>query len=337
MATTYEIAEKAGVSQATVSRVLNGSASVSLETKQKVMEWARKLEYNPNRIARSLSQKRSNLLGLIIPDVDNPYFTTVLKAVEQAADLNGYNILLCDSRGNLQKEKQCINTLRSHQVDGILLVPVSKEDSHRNIPKQCEIPVVAITQDVASLTSVYTSHSRGGALVANHFLELGHTNIAFIGMRDDEKCQGLREALLMRGFLLHDENMITLTRAWDPLGSHEVHTKLTAYLERKGKIAVTALFANSDVVAFVAVRILQEHGYAVPDDIAVAGFDNTFLAREACPQLTSVSQPVTEMARFAVEHLLERIAGRQTEQSLKIVLEPTLVIRDSTHKAKVLA
>ena len=338
MVTTYEIAEKAGVSQATVSRVLNGSSAVNPETKQKVMEWVRKLDYQPNRTARSLITKRSNLFGLIIPDVSNPYFTVVLKAVEQAADMNGYNIVLGDSCGNLQKEKQCINILRSHQVDGILLVPVSKEDSHRNIPKQCEIPIVAITQDVASLTSIYTSHFRGGALVANHLLELGHTNIAFIGGgHDDEKCQGLREALMIRGLPFDDENMITLTQAWNPLGSHEVHAKLTAYLERKGKLAVTALFANSDVAAFIAMHILQEHGYMVPDDIAVAGFDNTFLAYEARPQLTSVAQPVTEIARLALNHLLERITGSQADQPLKIVLEPTLVIRNSTHKAKVLA
>lgn len=336
MVTTYEIAQKAGVSQSTVSRVLNGSSAVNPETKQKVMEWARTLNYQPNRIARSLITKRSNLLGIIIPDVGNPYFTDVLKAVEQAADLNGYNIILCDSRGNLQKEKQSINLLRSHQVDGILLVPVNKVASQQNIPKQCEVPVIAITQDVAPLTSICVSHTRGGVLVANHLLELGHTNIAFIGATDDEKCQGLREALTIRGLPFHDENMITFERAWEPLGSHEVHTKLNAYLDRKRTLDVTALFATSDVVAFIAMHILQERGYVVPDDIAVAGFDNTFLAYEARPQLTSVVQPVTEIARLALDHLLEKIAGRQPEQPVKIVLEPTLVIRDSTLKTKIL-
>lgn len=336
MVTTYEIAEKAGVSQATVSRVLNGSSSVNPETKQKVMEWIRKLDYQPNRTARSLITKRSNLLGLIIPDVGNPYFTVVLKAVEQAADLNGYNILLCDSRGNLQKEKQCINILRSHQVDGILLVPVSKEASQHNIPKQCEVPVIAITQDVAPLTSICVSHNRGGVLVANHLLELGHTKIAFIGVSDDEKCQGLREALTIRGLPFDEENLITIERGWDPLGSHEVHTQLNAYLDRQGALDVTALFAINDVVAFIAMHILQEHGYVVPDDIAVAGFDNTFLANEARPQLTSVAQPVADIARLALDHLLERIAGRHADQPVKIVLEPTLVVRDSTRKTKVL-
>ena len=337
MATTYEIAKKAGVSQATVSRVLNGSSSVSSDTKQKVMEWVRKLDYSPNRIARSLAQKRSDLLGVILPDMDNPYFTIVLKAVEQAADLNGYNILLCDSRGNLQKEKQCISILRSHQVDGILLVPVSKEESHHNIPKQREIPIVAITQDVAPLDSIYVSHTRGGALVAHHLLELGHKNIAFIGVRDDEKCRGLREALSTQGLSFADENMITLERGWDPLGSHEVHTKLRAYLDRKGTLDVTALFAINDLVAFIAVHILQEYGYAVPDDMAVVGFDNTFLAHEARPQLTSVAQPVAEIARLAMERLLTRILERQTHQPSKIVLEPTLVIRNSTQKTKILS
>ncbi len=336
MATTYEIAKKAGVSQATVSRVLNGSSAVNPETKQKVMEWVRKLDYQPNRIARSLSQKRSNLLGIIIPDVANPYFAEVLKAVEQAADLNGYTILLCDSRGNLQKEKQSLNILRSHQVDGIFLVPVSKDASQHNIPKQCEVPVVAITQNVEPLDSIYVSHTRGGALVAHHLLELGHTHIAFIGVRDDEKCRGLREALTTRGLAFDDENLIMLERAWDPVGSHEVHTKLRAYLDRKKAVDVTALFAINDLVAFIAVHILQEYGYAVPDDMAVVGFDNTFLAHEARPQLTSVAQPVAEIARLGMDRLLERISNRSIAQPSKIVLEPTLVIRDSTRKTKVL-
>lgn len=337
MATTYDIAKKAGVSQATVSRVLNGSSSVSAETKQKVMEWVRKLEYTPNRIARSLSQKRSNLLGIIFPDVANPYFMQVLKAIEQEADLNGYNIILCDSRGNLQKEKQCINMLRSHQVDGILLVPVSREASHRNIPKQCETPVVSITQDVESLDSIRVSHTRGGALAANHLLELGHTRIAFIGVKNDEKCQGLRETLTKRGVPLYDEHVITLEQGWDASGSSDVRSALHAYLKQQGTLAVTALFAINDFVAFIAVHILQEHGYGVPEDIAVIGFDNTFLAYEARPQLTSVAQPVTEITRLAMDRLLERMSDRSIDQPLKIVLEPTLVVRESTQSMKILS
>ena len=168
MVTTYDIAEKAGVSQATVSRVLNGSPAVRAETKQRVMTWVRKFDYQPNHAARSLAKKQSSLLGMVIPDVMNPYFSEVLKAVEQAADLNGYNLVLCDSRGNLQKEKQCLNVLRRHQVAGILLVPIDKEKSLLNIPKDWRMagnmPVVVITQELNALDYVCVSHTRGGAL-----------------------------------------------------------------------------------------------------------------------------------------------------------------------------
>ena len=336
MVTTYDLAEKAGVSQATVSRVLNGSPAVSAETKQLVMEWVRKLDYQPNHAARSLSKKQSSLLGMVIPDVMNPYFSEVLKAVEQAADLNGYNLVLCDSRGNLQKEKQCLNVLRRHQVAGILLVPIDKEKSPLNIPKDWRMsgnmPVVVITQELDALDYVCVSHTRGGGLVANHFLEGGHTNIAFLGVATDEKLSGFRATLASRGVLLPDERLILLEDYHGWQGFHEVHRRLNEYLERHRPLDVTALFAYNDLAAFSAAGILQAHGYRIPEDIVIAGFDNTFLANEMKPQLTSVAQPIAEMASLAVNLLFEKMAGIKTSALSHLVLEPTLVVRESTRR-----
>lgn len=336
MVTTYDIAEKAGVSQATVSRVLNGSPAVRAETKQRVMTWVRKFDYQPNHAARSLAKKQSSLLGMVIPDVMNPYFSEVLKAVEQAADLNGYNLVLCDSRGNLQKEKQCLNVLRRHQVAGILLVPIDKEKSLLNIPKDWRMagnmPVVVITQELNALDYVCVSHTRGGALVANHFLEGGHTKIAFLGMPTDEKLHGFRDTLASRGVPLLDENMIILDSFHGWQGFHEVHRRLNEYLEHHHPLDVTALFAYNDLAAFSAVSILQERGYRIPDDIVVAGFDNTFLANEMKPQLTSVAQPIAEIGRLAVDLLLENVTGGKTAERSHLILEPTLIARESTRR-----
>jgi len=130
MATMQEIAKKAGVSQATVSRVINGSPSVSIETRQNVMQWVKKLNYQPNLTAQSLVRKQSYLLGIVLPDISNPYFSDVLKIIEQEASLNGYNIIFCNSGNNLQKEKHAINMLRGRQADGMLLVPIDSRAAH---------------------------------------------------------------------------------------------------------------------------------------------------------------------------------------------------------------
>ena len=189
MATMEEVAKKAGVSQATVSRVINGNPSVSFETRQNVMRWVRKLNYQPNLTAQTLVSKQSYLLGMILPDISNPYFSEVLKIVEQEASLNGYNIIFCNSGDNIQKERHSINILRGRQVDGLLIVPVDSNASHLKTLRHTNIPVVAITRDVDQFDSVSISHRHGGALVANHLLEIGHTSIGFIGSREEEKFQ----------------------------------------------------------------------------------------------------------------------------------------------------
>jgi len=338
VATMIEIAKKAGVSQPTVSRVINNDPSVHPEIRQKVMEWVRKLDYQPNQAAQSLVKKRSYLLGIVIPDIINPYFAEVLRAVEQAADLNGYSIILGDSRGNLQKEKQCLNILRRHQVDGILLVPVNPEQSSQNLPKQSTVPIVAITQKLAACDSICVSHARGGALVANHFLEHGHTSMAFVGVDKDEKFQGFADVLASRGIPFQDENFIALSAYWERALFHEIHKKMNAYLEKSTPLSVTAMFTANDIIAFILMRILLEHGYRCPDDIVVAGFDNTFLAYESKPLLTSVSQPLDEIARLAVNTLLERVADQTalSRPPAAIELEPTLVVRESTRKGMLL-
>jgi LacI family transcriptional regulator len=333
MATMQEIAKKAGVSQATVSRVINKSPSVSIETRQNVMKWVKKLNYQPNLTAQSLVRKQSYLLGIVLPEISNPYFSDVLKIVEQEASLNGYNLIFCHSGDNLQKEKHAINTLRGRQVDGLLLVPVDPESAHLNVLRQHNVPVVTITREVAGFDSVSISHCHGGALVAKHLLETGHTHIGYIGPTHEEKFQGFLEEFTKNGIRFSDEHIIELEKGGEPFGSHEIHEKLPVYLNRKKTANVTAFFVYNDLGAFVVSHILQEYGYRIPEDIAVVGFDNTFLALEMRPTLTSVAQPITEIGRLAIEMLLERIAGETPdEENMKVTLEPYLIVRESTRK-----
>lgn len=338
MTTMEEIAQKAGVSQATVSRVINGSASVSIETRQNVMYWVRKLNYQPNLTAQTLVSKQSYLLGMILPDISNPFFSDVLKIVEQEASLHGYNIIFCNTGDNIQKERHSLNILRGRQVDGLLLVPVDSNASHLRMLRHTKIPVVTIARDVDHFDSVSISYRHGGALVATHLLELGHANIGYIGPREEEKFQGFYEALTKQGVPVDDENVIAFEKEGEPISSHEIHEKLSAYLKKKKKGDVTAFLVYNDFGAFIVTHILQEHGYNIPEDIAVVGFDNTFLALEMRPTLTSVAQPMTEIGRLALEMLLERIAGKRPgEDNMKIILEPYLLVRESTRKIRMQA
>jgi len=333
MATMEEIAKKAGVSQATVSRVINGSASVSMETRQNVMQWIRKLDYHPNRTAQSLVSKQSYLFGIILPEISNPYFSEVLKVVEQEASLNGYNLIFCHTGDNVQREKHAITTLRSRQVDGILIVPVESSAPHLNTLRNSNVPTVAITRDIDGFDSVAISLRRGGAMAANHLLETGHTNIGYIGSKHEEKFQGFYQAFLEHGLTFSDTHVIELEKGGEPGISHEIHEKISAYLEERNPLDVTAFFVSTDIGAFIVSHILREHDYRIPEDVAVVGFDNTFLAVEMRPTLTSVAQPVAEIGRLAVEMLLERITGQETrEDSIKIILEPYLMVRESTRK-----
>ncbi|MCP4395930.1 MAG: LacI family transcriptional regulator [bacterium] len=338
MTTMEEIAKKAGVSQATVSRVINGSPAVGLETRQRVMQWVRKLDYQPNLTAQSLVRKQSFLLGMVLPDISNPYFSEVLKVVEQEAILHGYNIIFCNSNDNIQKEKQSVTTLRGRQVDGILLVPVDSNAQHLGMLGRTNTPVVTITQDVTGFDSVSISHRHGGALVAKHLLETGHTRIGYVGSRKEEKFQGFFDALHNHGIASPDDSVLELENkgAETIVRSHEIHEKLHRYLDRKSS-DITAFFTSTDLVALITIHVLQERGYRIPDDFAIVGFDNTFLALEMRPTLTSVAQPVNEIGRVAIETLLGRISGENTSKgNIKVLLEPYLVVRESTRKVKVL-
>jgi len=333
MATMEEIAKKAGVSQATVSRVINGSPSVTIETRQKVMEWVKRLNYHPNLTAQSLVRKQSYLLGIVLPEISNPYFSEVLKVVEQEASLNGYNLLFCHTGDNVQREKHAITTLRSRQVDGLLLVPIDSEAAHLKTLRQNNVPVVTITREVNGFDSVSISHRHGGALAARHLLETGHTHIGYIGSTKEEKFQGFLEVFTKNGIHFSDEHVIDMEGGDEAFRSYEIHEKLPAYLDCKKSADVTAFFVYNDLGAVVVSHILQEHGYRIPDDIAVVGFDNTFLALEMRPTLTSVAQPITEIGRLAIEMLLERITGANTSpDSAQIILEPYLIVRESTRK-----
>jgi len=329
MGTMKEIAEKAGVSVSTVSRVLSGSASVAPNKRQLVMEWVRKMDYKPNVSAQILMSKRSALIGIIVPDFLNLFFVEVLNQVEREATLHGYNIILCNSEGQTSREREHLASLKARQVDGILLAAVSPSSPILTTLKNGNIPAVTFTQELKDFDSVSISHYGGGSLVARHFVDIGHTRTAFIGPEADPKFQGFRDYLQRAGLEIRKDDIITL-EDWKQNVTHEAYLRTEEWLKRMGGDLPTAIFAFNDMTAFGVLHACRSHELRIPQDIAVAGFDNIFISRESIPAITTIAQPNEEIGRLAINMLLNRITGKAPSKPERVELEPRLIPREST-------
>jgi len=329
MATIKDIAKKAGVSSATVSRVLNGHPCVRPEVRRTVMEWVEKLGYQPNFVARGLATKKSHLIGVIIREISNPFFAEVVQAIEEAATQNGYSIVLCNTNGNLQREKESVAILLSRQVEGLLLVPAFEEETYLRSLRNKRTNVVIITLPSKWFDWVAVDHREGGRIVAKHLIGLGHTEFAFVGKEEDEKFKGFCEELEKAGLRIPQENLLK-TKGCGELTSHEAYHRLREYMTKYGKPRFSAIFAYNDLAAFGVMQALEEVGVKVGKDVALVGFDNTFLANLVRPSLTSVAQPTAEIGRIGMELLLKRIRGVCDDRPTGISLQPRLVVREST-------
>ncbi len=327
MATMKEIARLAGVSQATVSRVINGVDNVHPEIRERVMKSVRELDYQPNANARSLKQRRSNLLGVILPGISNPFFPDVVHAVLDESNRHGRSVLLFESNGNAYAEWRCIQRLYAHRVEGVLLVPVDPDAPHLKRLKSMDIPAVVMTQEVSGFPSVSIDHREGGRLVAKHFLDLGHVDVAFLGASRDPKLEGFRAALFDAGISFGDERIIEC-RSWQEEATYEAYLRTKEFFGANCP-HVSALFAYNDLAAIGAMRALEELGVSVPDDVALVGFDNTPLSAVSRPALTTVAQPTREIGRIATDLLLEWIEGDEPDQG-SVTLVPRLVVRESS-------
>ncbi|MCB2359962.1 LacI family DNA-binding transcriptional regulator [Clostridium estertheticum] len=320
-----EIAIKSGVSQSTVSRVVSGSVSVNPEIKRKVMEWVRKLDYQPNIIAQSLVSNKSLLIGVIITNISNPFFAEVIKAIEGEAAKYGYSIILCNTDGNLDKEKKYISILTRYNVDGILIVPSNAKDSYFQRLRKMKMPVVVITQDIQGFSCVSISHYLSAKEVAKHLISMGFSKFLFIGAKEDEKCKGFKDQIQYSGFNLDKDFFI--------LGNNSVNTDLKELLGNKLKAQCVGIFAYNDIEALIILHLLKEMKVEIPKRVALVGFDNTFISKEVSPTLSTVYQPIEEIGRQSIEILMENICNNKDAEEKHIIIETRLVVRQSSVKS----
>jgi DNA-binding LacI/PurR family transcriptional regulator len=324
--TIIDVAARAGVSKSLVSLVLRGTGTVSEAKRRLVLDAAAALGYRPNAAARSLVRRRSNLFGVVLSDLHNPFFADVVDGIQMEAGAQGYRTIASVVDRGPRGERRALDTLLELRVDGLILAsPMLDMETIAGASRELPVVLVARRSRQASVDSVSNDDPTGAALAVDHLADLGHERIAHIdgggGAGAAERRRGYERAMERRG--LADRARVVPGSYTDDGGRQGV-----AALFDDGP-APTAVFVANDLAALGAMGALAERGVRVPDDVSLVGYDNTALA--AVPQiaLTTVDQPRPDMGRTAVALLLERLAGGR-EAGRHLVIPPTLVVRGTT-------
>ncbi len=328
--TMADVAREVGVSMMTVSRVINEKGDVSPATRQAVLEAVERLGYRPSSIARSLATRRTGTLGLVVPDVANPFFAEVARGVEQVAYAEGYNVFLCNTDEDPQRELDVLGSLEEKRVDGIVLCSSRLDLGDLQMVME-SYPAVALVNRSVNETgrggaAVLVDDVKGGRLSTRHLLDRGHRAIGFLaGPRGSHS--GQRR---LAGYAaVFTETGLPRDADWIEIGAPVAEGGRTAALRLLARHPeLTALICYNDLVAVGALGACREIGKLVPQDIAVVGFDDIPLAALVTPPLTTCRIPRHELGVRAVESLLSQIRGEPT-LTREVLLEPRLVVRAS--------
>lgn len=319
-----DIATSVGVSVATVSNVLNGRPNVGPAIRRKVLQVARELGYRPNRAAQAMRTGRTRVIGLVLPDLTNPFFPELAQSVESKARSLGLAVCLIDSQGSSNSESDGFALLMQHAVDGIIWCPLGSRQP--SVLKRLAGPVVLIDRPSPGFAVVHSNYEMGGRLLAQYSLRMGHTRVGLLsGPRNLESARQRRD-----GFVKAHPNEIEI--AWEvnvPFDGVLTAEAIGCLQRRKG---ATLVIAGNDLIAISAIRCLEEHGAAVPREVSVTGFDNIRWTDLVRPRLTTIAQPVGAIGARAVELMLERIAGEKIVAPPRTVFDVELIERDSVKR-----
>ncbi|MFS0727729.1 catabolite control protein A [Paenibacillus sp. 1P07SE] len=327
--TIYDVAREAGVSMATVSRVVNNNPNVKPQTRKKVFEAIERLGYRPNAVARGLASKKTTTVGVVIPDISNAIFAEVARGIEDIANMYHYNIILCNADKKKEKEIRVINTLLEKQVDGLLFMGGAVTEEHIIAFKSSNVPIVlcATTDEQATIPSVDIDHETAAFDAVNALIAQGHKNIAMIsGTLQDPangyaRFQGYKRALEQAG-LAYDEALVRV-------GNYRYESGIEAmkyFLDMETR--PTAVFAATDEMAIGAIHCIQDYGLKVPQDISVISVDNSRMASMVRPQLTTVAQPMYDIGAVSMR-LLTKLMKKESVEDPRVILQHELISRQS--------
>ena len=332
--TIIDIAKKLKISTSTVSRALNDHPDIKKETKDNVKKLAKKLQYSPNTIAQSLKSQRTNVIGVIVPEIKHDFFSSAISGIEEVVYHSGYTILICQSNENYEREVVNTRALIHQRVAGLIvsIAQSTVNGDHFQALINRHIPLVFFDRAFNNIAAhkVVIEDAKSSLIAVNHLIERGHKKIAhFAGPKTLEICKqrlkGYKNALKKANIPIKKE----LIRYGG--GLHEVHGYDCMDSLLKDKIIPDAIFAVNDPVAIGAFQRIKEAGLKIPKDIAIVGFSNNKITSLIEPPMTTVNQPSFEMGKKAAELLIEMIKNHKNNNQKKtIVLETELIIREST-------
>jgi LacI family transcriptional regulator len=329
VSTIKHVAARAGVSFTTVSHVLNGTRRVSDSARERVERAIAEMGYAPSAVARALKMSETCILGVLVPNITNPFFAELTRGIEDCCHRTDYSVFLCNSDDDPQRQSRYLQTLLERRVDGLLLAAAAGQASPlAQRLASARVPTVVVDRHIPGLAAdlVRVDHEGGARLAVEHLLALGHRKIACLGGPSEfavsrERVAGWRAAMAQAQ--IEPEPGWLLEGNFSAAAGHE----LTRQLLARGD--VSAIFASNDLLAIGALRAAAELGVAVPSALSVIGFDGIDLGAYAYPALTTVGHPIRAMGEVAAQVLIERIAAGPTS-AREVVLPAQLLRREST-------
>lgn len=333
--TLLDVAELAKVSRTTACRAMNNEGRIDEETRKRVLEAAKTLNYQPNRLAQSLRVKQSFVIGVIFSNLfAGHFYSEIFRGIEEYTSGQNYNLILGCSDGSVEKETELIESFQARQVDGLIMTPTNHMTPEAiEILENSKIPVVFIDRCSADYEHDYvgTDNLLGGKLAADYLKQLGHRNIA-VCMGPDAETMSVTDRLRGAVQVFEKEQMHYFTIMGKSKARNSKEFSYEAMLESMDMLKsneATAVMAMSDSVALGASRALIEHGYRIGKDIALIGYNNDDFCPYLTVPLTTVGQPKYELGERAAELLLKKIRDKKSKCNTKIILKPKLVIRQS--------
>ena len=340
-ATQEDVAKLAGVSQAMVSYVVNNNPNVKIpeDTRQRILDIMQELSYKPNTLARGLRSGKTRTIGLVVPDNSNPFFAEFARIIENYGFENGYSLILCNSDYDTQKENTYVDVMLAKQIDGIIFISSGVGGEVLTKLDESQTPHVIVGRAISGNTTdtVMIDYQLGGYLATRHLLDLGHRKIACITGPDQfssssQRLDGYFQALNEAGIPV-DKDLV-IPSDFRIRGGEEAMTHLLELDPRP-----TAVFVCNDLMAIGVIQSARRHGIKIPDVFSVVGFDDIPLAQTIYPALTTIAQPITEIAMIAMDMLIKQVQGKPDEHEDKkfdqIFLHPKLIVRESTAKCGV--
>ena len=326
MATIVDVAKIAGVTPTTVSRVINNRGYISEKTKKKVFEAMKELNYQPNEIARSLTKKKTNTIGIIVPHISHPYFSKLISNLENQASKKGYKIMLCNSKEEVKKEQEYLDMFKSNRVDGIILCSGNVEASKINVG---DTPIILLEKNFENgYLGIQCNNYQGGKIATEHLIDSGCKRLLhFSGIIDEHMPADNREKAFID---VCEKNEIEyFIKKYDL----NIYNNMNYYDYIKETLIsipnIDGIFASSDLIAAQVIQVCNELNIDIPREIKLVGFDDVDISKLTTPQITTIHQPIMEMAKEAINFIDKKI-NNEDILNKDIILDVSLIKRSSS-------